>query len=63
MTSNEARKKENLKPLADGNVQYMNAQVIPANKMEDYWGAKITQLENSADKNNNPEGNNNNNTQ
>jgi len=63
MTSNEARKKENLKPLADGNVQYMNAQVIPANKMEDYWGAKITQLENSADKTNNPDGENNNNTQ
>jgi HK97 family phage portal protein len=63
MTSNEARKKENLKPLLDGNVQYMNAQVIPANKMEDYWAAKIIQLENSADKNNNPDGNNNNNTQ
>lgn len=60
MTQNEARKKEDLPPLENGNIQYSPAQWLPSSKMEAWIEAKIQNLTSkTAGQNNNPDGNNN----
>ncbi|RUP37055.1 MAG: phage portal protein [Acinetobacter sp.] len=60
LLQNEAREKENLAPLENGDIHYSPAQWLPAAKMEAWIDAKIENLLNkTAGKNNNPDGNNN----
>lgn len=60
--ANEIRAREDMMPIDSGNQYYDNAQLIPADKMLDYYAAKIENLLKNAkaDNNNNPDGNNNN---
>lgn len=57
---NEARLLEDLSEYEGGDNLFVNANLIPVDKMNDWIDGKINALESQAMKNNNPTGNNNN---
>lgn len=59
MSTNEARRLEDMEGYEGGDTRYVNAANIPVNQFEDWISAKINNL-NKSNKNNNPEGENNN---
>lgn len=59
MSSNEIRRLEDMEDRENGDEYYMQLNLIPTSKFNDYIDAKIEQLNNqSAGNNNNPNGNN-----
>jgi HK97 family phage portal protein len=59
LNRNEARDLEDANPFAGGEEYLIEANLIPASKIDAYMDAKIEQLMSTADKNNNPSGTNN----
>ncbi len=60
LSPNEARMWEDMNGYTDGAGYMVEANLIPADRMDEYMEAKIINLTNKALNNNNPDGNNNN---
>lgn len=58
MSPNEARNLEDRNNYEGGDQKFVNANLIPTELMPEWINGKIKQLESSANKNNNPNGNN-----
>lgn len=58
LNSNEIRRLEDMEDRDNGDEYYMQLNLIPTSKFNDYIDAKIEQLNSASQKNNNPEGNN-----